>query len=242
MTRLRLAGWSAGLVTTTWLLHRAGGTFAPPRSWSPTGVDAWAEAAGTATASLAVVRVLALVLAWYLLATTLAQVATRLAGWVSAVTVVDAVTAPALRRLVTGALAAGVALTSPAVVNLGGPPVAVAASEAAPEDGTATMRRVDPQPAPVADRPAAPPVTAPDAAPPTPRSWTVRPGDHLWGIAEAALTAAWGRPPAGTEAAPYWEQVVAANRDRLVRPDDPDLLFTGQAVLLPDPPPVPSQG
>jgi nucleoid-associated protein YgaU len=31
----------------------------------------------------------------------------------------------------------------------------------------------------------------------------------------------------------YWAQLVDANRDRLVDPDDPDLLLPGQVLVLP---------
>jgi nucleoid-associated protein YgaU len=33
--------------------------------------------------------------------------------------------------------------------------------------------------------------------------------------------------------ADYWLRLVAANRDRLIRPGDPDLIQPGQTLLLP---------
>jgi nucleoid-associated protein YgaU len=67
----------------------------------------------------------------------------------------------------------------------------------------------------------------------------VRPGDNLWSIAESALAAA-GPSPTPGEIVPYWRRLVDANRSRLARPDDPDLLFTGQVLVLPPHSPGPS--
>jgi nucleoid-associated protein YgaU/DNA-binding SARP family transcriptional activator len=66
---------------------------------------------------------------------------------------------------------------------------------------------------------------------------TVTRGDNFWKIAQATLTSAWGRPPSDDETAPYWRQLVAANRDRLAPPYDPDLIYPGQRFELP---PVPT--
>lgn len=62
---------------------------------------------------------------------------------------------------------------------------------------------------------------------------TVRPGDHLWSIAEAQLTRSLGRDPTDAEVDPYWRALVAANDDRLVVPGDPDLIVPGQEIVLP---------
>lgn len=59
------------------------------------------------------------------------------------------------------------------------------------------------------------------------RTWTIRPGDSFWSIAEEVTQ--------GSAAGAYWSRLVQANRDRLVEPDDPDLLFPGQSVVLPPP-------
>lgn len=67
----------------------------------------------------------------------------------------------------------------------------------------------------------------------------VRPGDHLWSIAERALARSWGRSPSDREVEPYWREVIAENRDRLSNPEDPDLLLPGQVLMLPDTPPAP---
>jgi nucleoid-associated protein YgaU len=96
-----------------------------------------------------------------------------------------------------------------------------------PHRGTATMRVV-----PAADpAPAQPPPAAPSSA-----SWTVAPGESLWGKAEAVLSAAWGRSPSDREVAPYWRSLVDANRSRLADPQNPDLIFSGQRLEVPPPP------
>ncbi len=58
--------------------------------------------------------------------------------------------------------------------------------------------------------------------------YVVRPGDHLWSIAARTLGAADDGAIDG-----YWRQLVAANRDVLVDPANPDLLFAGQELRLP---------
>jgi hypothetical protein len=61
-------------------------------------------------------------------------------------------------------------------------------------------------------------------------------GDSLWSIAEATLVAADGQRPDGQAVADYWQAVVEANRDALTDPENPDLIFPGQVVQLPEPP------
>lgn len=61
---------------------------------------------------------------------------------------------------------------------------------------------------------------------------TVRPGDHLWSIAEQHL-AARGTPPAEDRVAAYWRRLIEANRDQLVDPTNPDLILPGQQFVLP---------
>lgn len=67
----------------------------------------------------------------------------------------------------------------------------------------------------------------------------VEKGDHFWAIADEALTDAWGRPPTDAELTPYWAEIVAANEDRLLPPEDPNLIYPDQRFVLPAPPPSP---
>ena len=68
------------------------------------------------------------------------------------------------------------------------------------------------------------------------RTWTVRPGDHMWRIAEQTLTASNGQIPSDREIDKYWRRLVDANRGRLVDAANPDLIYVDQVFDLP---PVP---
>ena len=71
------------------------------------------------------------------------------------------------------------------------------------------------------------------SAEPSPDAWDVELGDHLWSIAEEVVGEAEGRSDDATVAR-YWRRLIDANRDRLVDPDNPDLLFPGQRLRLPE--------
>jgi nucleoid-associated protein YgaU len=58
----------------------------------------------------------------------------------------------------------------------------------------------------------------------------VQPGDHLWAIAERALTDQLGRAVSDQEIVPFWTRLIDANRDRVA---DPDVIFAGQELRLP---------
>lgn len=61
----------------------------------------------------------------------------------------------------------------------------------------------------------------------------VEPGDHLWKISARHLEAIGGSTPTAEQVTPYWREVIEANRDRL-RSGDPDLIYPGEVVVLPD--------
>jgi hypothetical protein len=70
-------------------------------------------------------------------------------------------------------------------------------------------------------------------------TWTVRPGDDMWSIAEAVVAAADDRtPPLPGAVARYWVSLISANRGRLPTPEDPSLLFVGDVLVLPSLPPA----
>jgi hypothetical protein len=156
--------------------------------------------------------------------------------------VLDAMTLPAFRRVL--AAAAGASLVASSTLSFSpasaagndpaGPPVMVAIPDAAP--GPA------PEIPPTAPRPEA---TAPDPVPvehPTPSSTAVAvvdPGDSLWSLAAGALERAWGRPPTNVEVVPYWQAVIRRNAGRLARAGNANLIFPGQQMELPTPPPAP---
>lgn len=64
-------------------------------------------------------------------------------------------------------------------------------------------------------------------------TWTVTDGESFWVIADEVVSEQLGRPATDAEIAPFWDALVAANRHRLVDPDDPDLVLPGQVMELP---------
>ena len=64
-------------------------------------------------------------------------------------------------------------------------------------------------------------------------SYTVAAGDHLWAIAGKRLTEVRGKTPDEGEHARYWVRLVDANRGR-IRSGDPDLIFPGEVIELPE--------
>jgi hypothetical protein len=103
-----------------------------------------------------------------------------------------------------------------------------------------TSGRPTPDPAPAVPGPG---ISGPESPPPAattpnpaPQTWIIRSGDHLWRVASTTLAAQWSARPNDAEVLDYLHQLIAANRDLLVVPTDPDLVFPGQVFVLP---PVP---
>jgi len=57
----------------------------------------------------------------------------------------------------------------------------------------------------------------------------VETGDHLWKISERHVT----RRSPGLDVAPYWSRVIEVNTPSL-RSGDPDLIYPGEVIRLPD--------
>jgi nucleoid-associated protein YgaU len=87
------------------------------------------------------------------------------------------------------------------------------------------------RPSPSAPTPRTP---APATAPVSPRTHVVRPGDNLWLIARAELHRRGGARPDDAAIARYLDVVIAANVASL-RSGDPNLIFPGEVVALPEP-------
>ena len=193
---------------------------------------------------VAVVWVVAVAVAVWLLASTLVYLAVSALRLPAAARRVGWATLPGVRRavdgLVAGSIVAGAALGTAAPV-LAQAPAAVPGPTYVPRpagDGPGYV------PVPAGD--GAPPATTttlpvrrPDriVAPPT-RETThrVQPGEHLWGIAGAHLAAGSARDPDDlrpADIAPYWRRLVDANTGRL-RSGDPDLIHPGEDLALPD--------
>jgi hypothetical protein len=238
---LQLVGWMVALAVVVLGMLALGGTpaLAGPPLTHPEDLASWLTARPPVESAFAVLRLVVLVLAAYLLAVTVLGVALRLVRAGRLVRAVDLVTLPAVRKVVGSAFGVGLMGAPLAVVGPTAPAgvaqvqlvVGAAAPSqpgadlppGSPEASPPTMRRLDEPPSPAA--------TATDVV--------VGAGDHLWSVADRALTGAWGRAASDAELAPYWEQVVAVNRERLADPGNPDLLFPGQVVSVPTPPAAP---
>ena len=58
-------------------------------------------------------------------------------------------------------------------------------------------------------------------------------GDHLWRISATHLEAVLDRAVKTPEISPYWRDVIAVNRATL-KSGDPDLIYPGEIVVLPE--------
>ncbi len=291
---------------------------APPDAMAPGTWVGWATSRSPVLVAMALVRLLALALAWYLLATTALHVVAVLADvdWLAAVA--RGMTTAGGRHVATAVVGAGIMAATPVLSAhggshahaTGGGPAAAATSTPVEASSPPSLRRIpsdtptaasDPRPSPVpargggsrdlaprltrvepgpvaeppepdtpTDRPRAPtdrpkdsssrepaPTSAhtttdtePDdpgtedagddggRATPGPEAaeratWTVVAGDHFWGVAEREVARRLGRTPTEREVAGWWRQLVAVNHDRLVDPENPDLILPGQVMRFP---------
>ena len=240
-----LAAWVAILAGCVAGLHAVGGDLSPPPLADADAVGAWLDHRPPVAAAFAGARLVALALAWYLLAATVAGILARASGVATLVRAADAASLPLVRRLVHGA--AGLALVTATATGAGAGvagaaaqpgPAAVEAMRLLPggEAPPPPRMRLLPPPAGAASLDAGGTTAAPAGAP----TWTVQPGDHLWAVAARVLGEAWGREPSDAEVDPYWRAVVDANRARLRDPGDPDRIFAGQVLEVPAPPARPA--
>ena len=65
------------------------------------------------------------------------------------------------------------------------------------------------------------------------QSVVVAKGDHLWKISAIHLESVLQRPVESADVSPYWRDVIDANIGTL-RSGDPDLIYPGEVVVLPD--------
>ena len=230
---LVLVGWFAGLGGLLAGLHAVdlpGPDLTAPGTWGD-----WAAERTAPEAAMAVLRLVGIGLAWYLLAATALGLAARLVGGARSVALADVVAVPLVRRVVQVGLGVGFAGAVVAAAGAGrGVPVervptaadvALAADTTLPPV-TTTTTTTTPAPAP-------PRVSAP--APAAVRTWVLQPGDHLWSVAERVVEEQLGRPASESEVHPYWSTLVERNRQRLPHPQDPDLVYPGLEIELPLP-------
>lgn len=243
--RLTLGWWCLVLASAAVALAASGsGLPSLPAARAPSSWDAWLEANGPAPTAVALIRLAGLAFTAYLGAVTALGWALRVLGADRMVVLVDRLTVPALRRLLSAACGAGLffspltavqpALAQPAPVErtltmhgLTDTPEAAPEDrhEAVPAAPGLTMRRLQEKP---------PPARA-EAAPTVGRTVKVEAGQSFWSIAEDALEAAGRDTVTDSDVVPYWRQLIDVNRGRLADPGNPDLIFPGQVLTLPLP-------
>lgn len=101
-------------------LHALGGTLAPPPLTDPGRLDNWVEERQPAEAAFALLRLVGLGTAWYLLGATVLSALVRLAGVPAAVRTADLFTVPAVRRLANAVAGVSVAATLTAGAGMSG--------------------------------------------------------------------------------------------------------------------------
>lgn len=248
---MRAMAWIVGLIAAGLALrHAGGGDLGAPPMTSMTGLDQWAESRSAATAAMAIVRQVAELATWYLVALSLIH-GFAAGGGRTRRAVADALSVPGARRMVRAGLGLGLAASSIGSVStdsprqeLDGPgqgravmsPIkpegdgapAGAATMVPVVDGTATMTPVA---SGVSDQAPAPP--PPAARPSWPSTWTVAEGESMWSIAAELLADHTEREPAVAEVDPLWRRLIEINVHRLVDPSDPDLILPGQVFEVP---------
>ncbi len=258
--RARLAGLILAELLVVVGLHALARLETFSIEWSD--LSGWLSATPYDDAIGSVVLVMALVLAHWLLLSTLAYLAASLSGRSAAVGAVRWLTLPPIRRLVSRAAALSIAASAlvsplaPAVANLADGSGAEVVVEVDGEGrlhppGMSEAPDEEPDPAniivpPHLQVPSTPdPGDAAEESAPPPASVegsvahtvTVRRGDHLWSLSEHHLERAWNRTSLGEhQIARYWVQVIEANR-ATIRSGDPDLIYPGEVITLPPVPP-----
>ena len=261
--------WLSALATGLVVFHALGQDgMAPPPLTDPGAWGDWLAAREPAVAVAALLRLVVLALAWYLVGATTVGIVARLVRVAGLIRVADALTLPMVRRLLQGALGVSLATamvgasTAPVPRDLDAPRLVLAAeqtsTERAGDEHALSMRMVDPQAGDAGDEargepismrlveqepeaaddvevePSAADVDEADAAAALDPVHRVEAGESLWSIARDALADRWERTPSDAEVHGYWLQLIEHNRADLADPDNPDLIFPGDELALPE--------
>lgn len=238
-----LAALAWTILALVGLLAMGHGTL-QPESTEPGALIAWLRASDGIIVAFAVLRLAlcacALYLALALLVVAIAMTSRRPGHF----RLLHRFTTPGLRHLmqaVCGLSMATVLTAAPLTMPAGADPIHATSAHATQPDvtehrrvavatSTATLAPTGAIPADATSTPDAE-VTASGAEPfgVPKRTWSVRPGDHLWSISERTLSDALGRGASDAEVTPYWLEVVRSNPQFR----DPDLIHPGEIVRLP---------
>ena len=234
-----LAAWVVLLGAAAAVLQLAGAALPSPPLGSPSRWSDWLSGRDPVVVAFSALRLLALGLAWYALVVTVAGALARLLAVAHLAAGLDRLTLPPLRRVLAATMSVGIGTASlgPVAAGAAPRPAAVATAQGsttttttAPADSL-TMREL---PAP-GEAPGGEASVEPALEPSLERTWTVRPGECFWSIAEDVLATMLGRHPTVAEVVPYWRSLVETNRTALADRDNPDLVFPGQVFTVPDP-------
>ncbi len=237
--------WIAALVAAIELLdliaeHAIALPSVDPSTWAN-----WFTETSTVDLPFAFIELIALVCVWYLVGVTGLAVVARLIRVSSLIEVSDAITIPFVRKLVRRSLD----LTLVGVLTL---PNSALAAPAGDVDDVPVMRHqtttttttttkvpdirtTDPQNEYAPSGPIS--FVRGGQTSRAPQTWTVKPGDNLWLVAESTLSTARDGQVEDGELVSYWRAVVDVNRSSLRDHNNPDLIFPGQVLILP---PVPA--
>jgi hypothetical protein len=242
---LRLALWFVFLGSAIVGLHALAETFPARLILEPGGVLETSLAAAT--------RILGLGVGYWLVGSTVLYLVAAVARVPAALRIVRWTAITPIRRLIervaAGALVASLSLPIAATAGVAPGYVPVPAG-----DETPNPPRSEPGPTILSTTTTSPPVAGPSPAEADPlfvpvspaaihmTGWgptsaegveiVVKPGDHMWKLAEDRLRAILDRPVTDAEIAPYWLRVIGANL-ATIRSGDPDLIFPGEILLLP---------
>ena len=208
---------------------------APARlTWAE--LDRWYLEVGPAAAAMSVLRLAGLLAAAWLVLVSALQLLAAGGARPHLTVLADRIAPRFLRSVACGAasLSLGIGLGGPAVAGAPPPSTAVMVPLDGPTTSTSPTTTTT---APAATTTTAPVTTAtttpPAATPPAPPTRTapqhdevvVEPGASFWSIAEDEA--------GGRDVGTYWRALIALNRERLVDPANPDLLYPGQVLRLP---------
>ncbi|MGH8933573.1 MAG: LysM peptidoglycan-binding domain-containing protein [Egibacteraceae bacterium] len=228
------------------LILMGNGGLATPSVLEPAAWPTWARGREPLSVAFAILRLVGLAVAWYLLGVTTIGILARVLRWVRLVELADILTVAWVRNLLQSALGLGLATAAVTGATLGHRPVEMdrpraTIAAAVPTSSMQFESEVEPEVA----RPL-PPALVPDSLAPVlgaPQSsadtYLVKPGDHFWTIAEQVLAQSWGRAVTEDEIMPFWQQLVEVNRSGLIDPGNPDLILPGQYLTIPASPTAP---